>query len=245
MSYLLPEDIKSYNKDSELIEMPKIKVLLVDDHAMIREGTKRILEESGNIEVIGEACDGVEAINQAISLHPDVVLMDIAMPRLDGVKATQEIKEKLPSVAVLILSAYDDDAYLFPVLKAGAAGYLLKNCRGSELVDAVKAVIRGESVLHPVVAAKVLRSLSHNPNEEKKDEGLLTRREIEILKTAASGLSNKDIAQTLNLSSRTVQAHLSNIFNKLSVGSRTEAIIVAFKQGIIDLVDVIPKDETQ
>lgn len=244
MTYLLPDDIKPYNIEGELVEMPKIKVLLADDHAMIREGTKRILEESGNIEVIGEASDGAEAIRQATVLHPDVVLMDIAMPKLDGVKATQEIKEKLPSTAVLILSAYDDDAYLFPVLKAGAAGYLLKNCRGSELVDAVKAVIRGESVLHPVVAAKVLKSLSHGTEEEKPGEGLLTKREIEVLRTAASGLSNKDIAQNLNLSSRTVQAHLSNIFNKLNVGSRTEAIIVAFKQGIIDLVDVIPKDET-
>lgn len=244
MSNLLPDDIKSYNRNSELLEMPKIKVLLADDHAMIREGTKRILEESGDIEVIGEASDGNEAIRQATILHPDVVLMDIAMPKLDGVKATQEIKEKLPSTAVLILSAYDDDAYLFPVLKAGAAGYLLKNCRGSELVDAVKAVIRGESVLHPVVAAKVLKSLSHSSEKEQSNEGLLTKREIEVLKTAASGLSNKDIAQNLNLSSRTVQAHLSNIFNKLNVGSRTEAIIVAFRQGIIDLVDVIPKDET-
>lgn len=244
MSYLLPDYLKSYNKDAELVEMPKIKVLLADDHAMIREGTKRILEESGSIEVIGEASDGSEAIRQAIAMHPDVVLMDIAMPKLDGVKATEEIKEKLPSTAVLILSAYDDDAYLFPVLKAGAAGYLLKNCRGSELVDAVKAVVRGESVLHPVVAAKVLKSLSHSPEEENASEGLLTKREIEVLKTAASGMSNKDIAQTLNLSSRTVQAHLSNIFNKLNVGSRTEAIIVAFKQGIIDLIDVIPKDES-
>lgn len=237
-------DLKTYNRDAEPAEMPKIKVLLADDHAMIREGTRRILEESGNIEVIGEASDGAEAIRQATALRPDVVLMDIAMPKLDGVKATQEIKKNLPSTAVLILSAYDDDAYLFPVLKAGAAGYLLKNCRGSELIDAVKAVIRGESVLHPVIAAKVLKSLSHSPEEEKAEDGLLTRREIEVLKTAASGLSNKDIAQNLNLSSRTVQAHLSNIFNKLNVGSRTEAIMVAFKQGIIDLTDVIPKDET-
>ncbi|MBI4288706.1 MAG: response regulator transcription factor [Chloroflexi bacterium] len=217
----------------------KIRVLLADDHAMVRDGTRRILEGEGDMEVVGEAADGQEAIRLAAATRPDVVLLDIAMPGINGVKATQEIKSVAPSTAVLILSAYDDDAYLFNALEAGAAGYLLKNCRATELVDSVRSVIRGESVLHPVVAAKVLKRLFAGTGKtQESGEPLLTKREVEVLKVAARGLSNKDVGQALGLSSRTVQAHLGNIFNKLNVSSRTEAVISAIRAGILSIEDV-------
>lgn len=238
---LIPVLNEEYNDDetAEMLKTGKIRVLLAEDHAMVREGTRRILEGEQDMEVIGEVADGQEAIRLTEALHPDVVLMDIAMPGINGVKATQEIKAIAPSTAVLILSAYDDDAYLFAVLEAGAAGYLLKNCKANELVEAVRAIMRGESVLHPVVASKVLKRLFNGQGSAQDHvEPLLTKREIEVLKVAARGLSNKDIAKTLRLSSRTVQAHLGNIFNKLNVSSRTEAVISAMRVGILSTEDI-------
>ena len=207
---------------------------------MVREGTRRILEQERDMEVVGEAGDGEEAVNLATSLKPDVAIMDISMPKMDGIEATRRIKVVCPSINVLILSAYDDDQFIFSLLEAGAAGYLLKSVRSRELLDAIRAVYSGESVLHPSIARKVLNrfvSASGKP-EGKEPSGMLSDREMEVLKLAAKGLSNQDIAEKLCLSIRTVQGHLGHIFNKLQVGSRTEAVVRALKEGWVTLDDV-------
>lgn len=215
--------------------MNKIRILIADDHAVVREGTRRILEQEDDLEVVAEACNGEEAVTLAATSKPDVAIIDVAMPKLDGIEATRQIKSLYPSIIVLILSAYDDDQFIFSLLDAGAAGYLLKSVRGHELVDAVRSVYAGESVLHPSVARKVLDRfgrISGKPVEKEPSEPL-SEREMEVLKLVTKGLSNKDIADELCLSIRTVQGHLGNIFNKLMVSSRTEAVVRAFKEGWI------------
>jgi DNA-binding NarL/FixJ family response regulator len=219
----------------------KIRILIADDHAVVREGTRRILEQETDMEVVGEAGDGEEAVNLATSLKPDVAIVDVSMPKMDGIEATRRIKAACPSINVLILSAYDDDQFIFSLLEAGAAGYLLKSIRSRELLDAIRAVYSGESVLHPSIARKVLNrfvSTSDRPAESKEPLGMLSDREMEVLKLAAKGFSNQDIAEKLYLSIRTVQGHLGHIFNKLQVGSRTEAVVRALKEGWVTLDDV-------
>jgi len=220
--------------------MDNIRILIADDHAFVREGTRRILEQEPDLEVVAEAGDGEEAVKLSCDLKPDVALVDVAMPRLDGIEATRRIKVQCPAVAVLVLSAYDDDQFIFGLLEAGAAGYLLKSVRGQEIVDAIRAVHAGESVLHPSVARKVLNRFAgvSGKQREKKSLDLLTEREMEVLKMVTKGLSNKDIADGLCLSVRTVQGHLANIFNKLRVSSRTEAVVHALKEGWVTLDDM-------
>ena len=207
---------------------------------MVREGTRQILEQEPDLKVVAEASNGEEAVQLAGNCQPDVAIIDIAMPKLDGIEATKQIKALYPSIAILILSAYDDDQFVFSLIEAGAAGYLLKSVRGRELVDAVRAVHAGESVLHPTIARKVLNRFapSATKSAEKKPAEVLTEREMEVLTLATRGLSNQDIAGELCLSLRTVQAHLSHIFNKLQVSSRTEAVVYALKQGWITLKDI-------
>jgi DNA-binding NarL/FixJ family response regulator len=219
--------------------LSNIKILIADDHAVVREGTRQILEQEPDLKVVAEAADGGEAVRLAGSAKPDVAIIDIAMPKLDGIEATRQIKSKYPDIAVLILTAYDDDQFIFSLIEAGAAGYLLKSVRGRELIDAVRAVHAGESVLHPLIAHKVLSrfSVAGKPREEKPAP-ILTEREMEVLRLATRGLSNQDIANQLRLSLRTVQAHLGHVFNKLQVSSRTEAVVHALKQGWITLEDV-------
>jgi len=220
--------------------LDNINILIADDHAVVREGTRQILEQEPDLKVVAEASDGEEAVQMAQKYKPDVAIIDIAMPKLDGIEATKQIKALYPTIAVLILSAYDDDQFVFSLVEAGAAGYLLKSVRGKELVDAVRAVHAGESVLHPTIARKVLnRFAPASPKTaEKKPMEVLTEREMEVLILATRGLSNQDIANDLCLSLRTVQAHLSHIFNKLQVSSRTEAVVHALKQGWITLKDI-------
>jgi len=218
----------------------KIRILIADDHAVVREGTRQILEQEPDMEVVAEAGDGEEAVRLGGSSKPNVAIIDIAMPKLDGIEATRQIKALYPTIGVLILSAYDDDQFVFSLLEAGAAGYLLKSVRGSELIDAVRAIYAGESVLHPTIARKVLNrfaSTSSKPQEQKLSE-ILSEREMEVLKLATRGLSNQEIANELCLSLRTVQAHLGHIFNKLKVSSRTEAVVRALKEGWITLDDI-------
>ncbi len=220
--------------------MDRIRILIADDHAVVREGTRHILEQEQDLEVVAEAADGGEAVELATELKPDVAIIDIAMPHVDGIEATRRIKELCPGIGVLILSAYDDDQFVFNLLEAGAAGYLLKDVHGRELVDAVRAVHAGESVLHPSIARKVLNRFVSRTEKIKRREPLetLSQREKEILRLATRGLSNKDIAEQLFLSVRTVQGHLTHIFNKLQVGSRTEAVVRGLKEGWITLDDV-------
>lgn len=221
--------------------MDRIRVLLADDHILMREGTREILEQEEDLEIVAEAGDGEEAVRLVEKTRPDVVLMDIAMPKLNGIEATRQIKQFAPSTTVLILTAYEDDQYVFALLEAGAAGYLLKDVRGRDLVEALRQVYAGESVLHPVIARKVINRFSRPsaPRTEEPDDELLTERELEVLGLAAKGMSNREIARELHLSSRTVQAHLSTIFGKMDVGSRTEAVVYALREGWLDLEDTL------
>jgi len=218
----------------------KIRILIADDHAVVLEGTRQILEREPDLQVVAKASNGEEAVRAATAFRPDVAIIDIAMPKMDGIEATRQIKALFPSTAVLILSAYDDDQFVFKLLEAGAAGYLLKTVRGDELVNAVRAVHAGESVLHPSIAHKVLNRFAAISIKSQKQEPLkvLTEREIEVLRLASRGLSNQDIADKLVLSLRTVQAHFGHIFNKLEVGSRTEAVVRALKEGWVSIDDI-------
>jgi DNA-binding NarL/FixJ family response regulator len=221
-----------------------ICVLLADDHALVREGTRRLLEAEPDIRVVAEAGDGASAVQQAELHRPDVAIVDVAMPGMSGIEATRRIKANLPSVAVLALTAYDDDQYMLALLDAGAAGFMLKDARAQDLVEAVRAVHRGEAVLQPRVAARALRRVIAGGTAAVVSPPPLSDREMEVLREAARGLPNKDIARRLNLSVRTVHTHLGNIFTKLGVGSRTEAVLLALRRGWIALEDT-EVDETE
>ncbi len=221
--------------------MNKIRVILADDHVLFREGTRSLIEQEGDIEVVGEAGEGNEAVELVSRLRPDVALLDIAMPGVNGIVATQLIKARHPGIPVLILTAYDNDQYIVALLQAGAAGYLLKNVSGRELINAIRAVHTGESVLHPSIARKIFNrfsSQSQNIRDGSVPPQPLSEREMEIVRLAAQGMTNKEIAGKLFISRRTVQAHLASIFRKLDVGSRTEAILQALKKGWITLEDI-------
>jgi len=220
--------------------MKKITILLAENHVVVRESIRRFLEREANFEVVGEAGDGEEAVQMASQLKPDVIVMDISMPKLNGIEATKQIKALQPSAVVLILTAYDYEQYIFPLLEAGAAGYLLKDVSSRELVSAIQTVHKGEAVLHPAVARKVMERLRQTKVEPTGERALdlLTEREITILKMAARGMSNSDMAQELHLSVRTIESHLGSIFNKLGVGSRTEAVIQAMKKGWFTLEEL-------
>lgn len=211
--------------------MTEIKILLAEDHKIVREGTRQLLEQSPGMRVIGEAADGLEAVALTRSLAPDVVVMDVRLPGLNGLEATRTIKASQPQVQVLILSAYDDDRYIFPLLEAGASGYLLKTASGAELGEAIRTVHAGGTALSPQVASKLVRRVSRRALEPET----LTDRELEVLRSAALGMSNKAIANSLSISVQTVQVHLRNVFGKLGVSSRSEAAAHAISHGWIRL----------
>jgi DNA-binding NarL/FixJ family response regulator len=213
-----------------------IRVVLADDHAVVRKGIREFLEEEGDISVVAEAANGAQAVALVAEHRPDVAVLDIQMPGVTGIEATRRIKAEHPDVRVLILTAYDDDPYIFALLQAGASGYILKTADSADLVHAVRAVYRGESALDPTVTQKVVRQLATgHPLGAQSTVETLTDREVEVLRLAAKGLTNKAIGQGLGISDRTVQGHLANIYGKLNVSSRTEAVTEALKQGWITI----------
>jgi len=220
--------------------MEKTRILLAEDHKVVREGTRRLLESQPDFEVVGEASDGIEAVELAKKLKPEIIIMDVSMPRLNGIEATRQIKAIYPNIAILPLTGYDDDEYVFALLEAGAAGYLLKDSSGEELIEAIRQVMTGEPVLHPKIMKKVLNRL-RSPLEGQPAQAageILSDRETEVLRLAAQGMSNMEIADSLTLSVRTVQTHLRSIFNKLGVGSRSEAIVFGLKKGWLTLEEL-------
>lgn len=219
--------------------MDKITIILADDHALVRESIRKLLDEQDNLEVVGEAGDGEKAVELALKLKPRLAVLDIAMPRLNGIEATHKIREYSPNTKILILSAYDYSQYVFALLEAGASGYLLKDVSGQELVQAIYKVDRGEPVLCSSVASKVMKRFRRSDDCEDMDNiDLLTNREVEVLTMAANGLKNPEIAKQIFVSKRTVEAHLASIFSKLKVSSRTEAILYALKRGLINLEEL-------
>lgn len=216
----------------------RARVVIADDHPLFRAGVRERLNQfSSQVEVVGEASDGEEAVLMAGSLRPDVVLMDIAMPKLNGIEATRKIKERWPEIGILVLTVYDDEQYIYALVEAGAAGYVLKTVDAADLVDAIARVRLGESVLSPSVARKVLSRFA-KPAAAALSSGVsLTDRESEVLKLAARGASNKLIASELDLSVRTVHAHMRHIFDKLGVASRTEAVVYGVRHGWLQLED--------
>lgn len=208
-----------------------IRVVLADDHSVVRKGVREFLEEEPDIEVIGEASDGQQAVDLAVQLQPDVIVMDIKMPLLSGVDATRRIRSTAPGVRVLALTAFDDDPYVFGLLEAGASGYVLKTAESAELVRAIRAVAAGQSALDPAIAPRLIARVAQpTPGGET-----LTERELEVLRLAARGLTNKQIGHDLDISDRTVQNHLANMYAKLGVASRTEAVTAALQRGLFRL----------
>lgn len=209
----------------------RIRVVIADDHTLVREGTAQLLAKHGDIAVVAAAADGLSALEVICAELPDVALVDIAMPGLSGIEVTRRVKASAPQVAVLVLTVHDEAGYVRALLEAGAAGYLLKDIGETDLVDAIRAVHAGESVLHPALTSALFASMSGDHENREHARSPLSDREAEVLQLAAAGASNKQIAADLGLSPRTVQTHLRNIFEKLSVASRTEAVITALQRG--------------
>jgi NarL family two-component system response regulator LiaR len=216
----------------------KIRILITDDHAIVRKGLRALLATEPDIEVVGEASNGEEAVARSRSLQPDVVLMDLVMPKMDGIEATRRITGQMPAVRVLVLTSFAADEKVFPAIKAGALGYLLKDTGPDELMQAIRQVHRGEPSLDPTIARKVLYELSHPPKQPLTPDPL-TERELEVLRLIAQGKSNREIAEQLVIAEMTVRTHVSNILGKLHLASRTQAALYALREGLASL-DELP-----
>lgn len=210
-----------------------IRLLLVDDHEMVRDGVRAFFEAHPDFEVAGEAASGAEAVEQAARLVPDVVLMDLIMPGMDGVEATRQVKKVSPRSQIVVLTSYHEDEHIFPALKAGAISYILKDVKMTELADAAKRAADGEATLHPRVASRVVQELHGLRGEDANPFTELTDREMDVLKLIAHGHSNGEIAEELVISEHTVKGHVSNILSKLHLGDRTQAAVYAWQQGIV------------
>ena len=218
----------------------KTRIMLADDHPLLRQALRDVLEKQPDFEVIAEASNGEEAVKLATEMLPDVVIMDISMPVLNGLEATTQIKATSPSIAVLVLTVHSDSEHILSILRAGAGGYLTKSVYGDEVIHAVRALVSGEMVLSPAVSQQIFK-YAFQHSSEPKDLGTgntLSSRELEVLHLAAKGISNKDIAKRLGLSLRTVKGYLAGIFQKLNVASRTEAVIICLKKGVLSLQDL-------
>jgi DNA-binding NarL/FixJ family response regulator len=206
--------------------MDKISVLIADDHLVVREGLDAMLHSSDEFEIVGQAVDGLEALRLVEELRPDVVLIDVQMPKMDGIEATRRITQQVPATNVVILSSFDEDDYIYKAIQAGARGYVLKDIDLNALLDVIRAAAQGESVLPPAIATKLVEHIS-----AQRTQVTLTQREQEVLCLLAKGLRNKEIASQLNITERTVKSHVANIIAKLGVSSRTEAVSQALKEG--------------
>jgi len=211
-----------------------IRVMIVDDHKVVREGLRAFLELQDGMEVIGEAADGEEAIGAAERLRPDVILMDLLMPKLDGVGAMRALRERVPECRVIVLTSFLEDDRLLPAIQAGAAGYLLKDVEPAELARAVRTAYAGEALLSPAVAARLVRAVADGGAPGALERDRLTRREREVLELIARGRSNKRIALELEISEKTVKAHVGHLLAKLGVSDRTQAALLAVEQGLVD-----------
>lgn len=218
-----------------------IRVLIADDHPLIREGLRGLLAAEPDLELVGEAADGSEAVEKTDQLRPDVILLDLLMPVKSGIEAIIEIKEKDPGARILVLTSFADDEQVFPALRAGALGYLLKDSSPQDLLRAIRSVYRGESSLHPAIARRLVLQFSQ-PAVDSSPENPLTQREVEVLKLVAEGLSNQNIADELVVSERTVGKHVGNILEKLHLANRTQAALYALREGLSTLE---PKGEEQ
>ena len=211
----------------------RIRVLIAEDHGIVRKGLRMIISNAPDMEVVGEAANGFEAIEQTQALKPDIILMDLKMPRMSGIEAIREIKKKNISVKILVLTSFVDDENVFAAIKGGALGYLLKDCLPAELLEALRAIDQGRPSLHPVIAEKLMREVAQSAIQPGKSENL-TRREIEVLNLIAQGHSNSEIAEQLVVSERTIGSHIGNILGKLHLANRTQAALYALKEGFVD-----------
>lgn len=210
-----------------------ISILIVDDHAVVRHGARAYLEAQPDFTVVGAVGSGAEAVLAAAELAPDVVLMDLVMPGMDGVEATRHLKQKSPCSQVIVLTSYHDDAHIFPAIRAGALSYVLKDIPLPELVDVIRKAARGEAVLHPHVASRVVKELDHAPAQDTPPHLSLTSREREVLRLIAAGLGNREIADQLVISEKTVKSHVRNILSKLHLEDRTKAAVLAWREGLM------------
>lgn len=210
-----------------------ISVLLVDDHAMVRQGVKAFLVTQPDLSVVGEAGSGEEAVALAAQSIPDVILMDLIMPDMDGVEATRKVKQVSPRSQIVVLTSYHEDEHIFPALKAGALSYILKDVSAEELASAVRKAAAGEAVLHPRVAARVIKELQGKRGENLNPFTELSERELEVLKLIADGMSNAEMAAKLVLSEKTIKGHVSNILSKLHLADRTQAAVYAWREGVV------------
>jgi NarL family two-component system response regulator LiaR len=215
--------------------MPKsIRILICDDHAVVRRGLRPLVSVKPEMELVGEAVDGEEAVAMAKKLNPDVIIMDLVMPRKDGVTAISEIKKKNHDARILVLTSFSDDKNVFSAIKAGASGYLLKDSSPEDLLQAIHDVYQGKSSLHPVIAQKVIQEM-HQPTNLPPTDDPLSTREVEVLQNVAQGMSNQEIARTLKIKEGTVRIHVGNILNKLQLANRTQAALYALREGLAEL----------
>ncbi len=212
----------------------RITVLIVDDHSVVRQGVRAFLETQADLRIVGEADSGEDAVRQARDLIPDVVLMDLVLPGISGVEATREIKRISPRTQVIVLTSYFADEHIFPVLRAGAISYTLKDIRSADLADVIRKAAQGESVLHPRVAARVVQEVREAKRAVPPAFAELTERELDVLRMIAEGNSNAAIAEQLVLSEKTVKGHVSNILSKLRMDDRTQAAVFAWQQGLME-----------
>ena len=211
-----------------------IRILIADDHAVVREGLRTLIGTEPGMEVVGEAADGLEAVLRACTLGPDVVLLDMVMPRMDGLEAINQMKRKCPEVRILVLTSFSHDDKVFPAIKAGALGYMLKNASPQALLEAIRDVRRGEPTMSPDIASKLMRELQRTSDLPPTEEPL-TEREVEVLRLVAQGLTNQEIADTLTIGVGTVRTHVSNILAKLHLANRTQAALYALREGLAPL----------